>query len=84
MTSSGSAASAKDVKPRMSQKTTTISRRWLASRLSSSTTTSANWGERNRRSRPMRSISSTWTATRASSSRFQSAISAAWLRTVSW
>src|SRR5215210_242832 len=68
----GSLASAKGVNPRRSQKTTTISRRWLSRNDSSpeSTMSSASWGERNRRNRPMRSISDTWSDTRASSSRF--------------
>ena len=46
MTSSGSLDSANDVNPRRSQKTTTISRRWLRrkSSLPESITTSTSWG----------------------------------------
>ena len=80
MTSSGSLVSAKAVKPRRSQKTTTISRRWLSRNDSSpeSTTSSTSCGDRNRRRRFTRSSSATWACTRASSSRFQAASSAAW------
>ena len=70
ITSSGSLASANGVNPRRSQKTTTISRRWLSRNDSSpeSTISSASCGERNRRSRPIRSSCATCSATRASSS----------------
>ena len=66
MTSSGSAVSANGVKPRRSQNTTVISRRWLSRNDSSPdvTMSSASCGDRNRRSRPTRSSSSTWACTR--------------------
>ena len=86
MTSSGSFDSANGVKPRRSQKTTTISRRWL-SRTDSSPeliTNSETCGERNRRSRLTRSSSSSCRETRLSSSAFQAASSAACRVIVSW
>src|SRR5438270_5402987 len=65
MTSSGSARSAKAVKPRRSQNTTTISRRWLSRIFSSpcDTINSASCGARNRFNRPTRPNSSTCAAT---------------------
>ena len=67
ITSSGSAVSANAVKPRRSQKTTVISRRWLSRNDSSPemTTSSASCGDRNRRSRPSRSSSLDLLARRA-------------------
>ena len=67
ITSSGSAISAKAVKPRRSQNTTVISRRWLSSRRSSPevTISSAICGGRKRLSAPSRSISASWAATRS-------------------
>ena len=86
MTSSGSLASANGVNPRRSQKTTTISRRWLSRNDSSpeSTISSASCGDRKRRSLAIRSSWPTCACTRSSSSRFQAASSAACRVTVSW
>ena len=86
MTSSGSAVSAKAVKARRSQNTTVMSRRWLSRNDSSpeETTRSASWGERNRRSRPIRSSCSTCSWTRWERVRFHSASSAACPSMVSW
>src|SRR6516164_6434456 len=69
ITSSGSALSENPVKPRRSQKSAVISRRWLSSCFSDpeATIRSATCGGRKRRSLPMRSISPTWSATRCSS-----------------
>jgi Protein of unknown function (DUF3987) len=57
------------VKPRRSQNSAVISRRWLSSCFSvpEATIRSATCGGRKRRSLPMRSISPTWSATRCSS-----------------
>ena len=84
ITSSGSLVSAKGVKFRRSEKTTTISRRWLSRRLSSPTTRSASCGERKWRRRLVRSSSATCWATRVSSSVFQSPQLVGLARMVSW
>src|SRR6516162_3365794 len=56
-------------KPRRSQNSAVISRRWLSSCFSvpDATIRSATWGGRKRRNLPIRSISPTWSATRCSS-----------------
>ena len=79
MTSSGSLASANGVKPRRSQKTTTISRRWLSRNDSSpeSTISSASCGDRNGAAGRSARARPTCACTRSSSSRFQAASSAA-------
>ena len=70
----------KAVKPRKSQNTTVISRRWLSRTFSppEETMSSAICGERNLLRRSMRSISPNWSATRCSSVRFHCASSSAW------
>ena len=75
MTSSGSAVSAKAVKPRRSRKTTVTSRRcvWRGSSAPPSTISSASWGEKKRFRRQSRSSWATWASTRCSSVRFHSA-----------
>ena len=82
ISSSGSAVSAKAVKPRRSRNTTVISRRWLLSGSSAppATISSASWGEKNRLSRDSRSSWATCSATRRSSVSFHRASSRARLR----
>ena len=77
MTSSGSAVSAKAVKPRRSRKTTVTSRRWVLSGSSAppATISSASCGEKKRLSRPSRSSCATCSRTRCSRVRFSSASS---------
>ena len=71
MMSSGSALSANAVKPRKSQNTTVMSRRWLSNSFSSDTTSLAICGDRKPLSRFIRSSSATWSLTRCSSVWFQ-------------